>query len=50
MKQGTGVSASLGAILSWAAAMVCCLPLGFAAAVGAGAVSAFFATLRARGF
>jgi hypothetical protein len=46
VKQGTGVSASLGAILSWAAAMVCCLPLGFAAAVGAGAVSAFFATLR----
>jgi hypothetical protein len=46
MKQGTGVSASLVAILSSVATISCCLPLGFAAALGAGAASAFFATLR----
>jgi hypothetical protein len=46
MKQGTGVSASLVAILSSMATISCCLPLGFAAAVGAGATSAFFTTLR----
>jgi hypothetical protein len=46
MKQGMGVSASLGAILSSVATISCCLPLGFAAALGAGAASAFFTTLR----
>lgn len=46
MKQGTGVSASVGAILSSLATVSCCLPLGFAAALGAGAASAFFVTLR----
>ena len=46
MKQGTGISASLAAILSSIAAVSCCLPLGFAAALGAGAASAFFTTLR----
>jgi len=46
VKQGTGISASLGAILSASATMSCCLPLGFAAALGAGAPSAFFTTLR----
>ena len=46
MKQGTGVSASLVAILSSMATISCCLPLGFAAALGAGAASAFFMTLR----
>jgi len=46
MKQGTGVSASLVAILSSMATISCCLPLGFAAALGAGALSAFFTTLR----
>jgi hypothetical protein len=46
MKQGTGVSASLVAILSSVATITCCLPLGFAAALGAGAASAFFTTLR----
>jgi hypothetical protein len=45
MKQGTGVSAFLVAILSSVATISCCLPLGFAAAVGAGAASAFFTTL-----
>ena len=46
MKQATGVSASLVAILSSLATISCCLPLGFAAALGAGAASAFFTTLR----
>ncbi|MGB2645151.1 MAG: hypothetical protein WBG02_20475 [Candidatus Acidiferrum sp.] len=46
MKQGSGISASLGAILSSAATISCCLPLGFAAALGVGAASAFFTTLR----
>lgn len=46
MKQGTGVSASLGAILGSIATISCCLPIGFVAALGAGAASAFFATLR----
>ena len=46
LKQGTGISASLGAILSSVATISCCLPLGFAAALGAGAASAFFTTLR----
>jgi hypothetical protein len=46
VKQGTGVSASLLAILSSVATMICCLPLGFAVALGAGAASAFFTTLR----
>lgn len=46
VKQGTGVSASVGAILSSLAMVSCCLPLGFAAALGAGAASASFTTLR----
>jgi len=46
VKQGTGISASLGAILSSIATISCCLPLGFAAALGAGAASAFFTVLR----
>ena len=46
MKQGTGISASLAAILSSVATIGCCLPLGFAAALGASAASAFFTTLR----
>jgi len=46
LKQGTGISASLAAILSSVATISCCLPLGFAAALGAGASSAFFTTLR----
>jgi len=46
MKQGTGISASLAAILSSIATISCCLPLGFAAALGAGAASAFFTVLR----
>lgn len=46
MKQGTGISVSLVAILSSIATIGCCLPLGFAAALGAGAASAFSTTLR----
>ena len=46
MKQGTGISASLAAILSSVATISCCLPFGFAAALGTGAASAFFTTLR----
>lgn len=46
MKQGTGVSASVAAIVSSVATISCCLPIGFAAALGAGAASAFFTTLR----
>jgi hypothetical protein len=46
MKQGTGISASLGAVLSSLATISCCLPLGFAGALGASVSSAFFTTLR----
>ncbi len=46
MKQGTGISASVAAIFSSVATISCCLPLGFAAALGAGAASAFFTVLR----
>ncbi len=46
MKQGTGISASVAAVLSSAATISCCLPLGFAGALGAGVSSAFFTTLR----
>src|SRR5262249_28079674 len=46
VRQGTGVSASVAAILSSVATLSCCLPLGLAAALGAGAASAFFTTLR----
>lgn len=46
MKQGTGASASVAAMVSSIATIACCLPLGFAAALGAGAASAFFSALR----
>lgn len=46
MKRGAGISASIGAMVGAIATIGCCLPLGFAAALGAGAASAFFATLR----
>ena len=41
MKQAAGISASVGAILSSLATMVCCLPLAFAGAIGAAGASAF---------
>ncbi len=46
MKQGSGSSASLGAILSSLATMVCCLPLAFAGAIGAAGASAFLLKFR----
>jgi hypothetical protein len=46
VKQGMGISASVVAILSSVATISCCLPIGFAAALGAGAASTFFTTLR----
>ncbi len=46
MKQGSGISASVGAILSSLATMVCCLPLAFAGAIGAAGVSAFLLKFR----
>jgi hypothetical protein len=46
VKQVTGISASLTAILSSIASISCCLPLGFAAALGTGTASAFFTALR----
>lgn len=46
MRRGTGVLASVAAILSSFATIACCIPLGFAAALGVGAASAFFSTVR----
>ena len=46
MRQGTGISVSVGAILSSLASLSCCFPLGFAAALGAGAAGAFVTALR----
>lgn len=46
MKQRAGIAASVGAILSVLTTIGCCFPIGFTAALGAGAASAFFATLR----
>jgi len=46
VKQGTGVSASLAAIVSSVATISCCLPIAFADALGVGTVSAFATTLR----
>lgn len=41
MKPGTGASASLAAIVSSIASIACCLPFGFAGAIGAAGASAF---------
>ncbi len=46
MKQGSGISASLAAMVSSVATISCCLPLGFAAALGAAGASAFLTKLR----
>lgn len=46
MKQGTGISASFAAIVSAIATIGCCLPMGFAVALGVGTASAFFSRLR----
>jgi hypothetical protein len=46
LQQGSVISASLGAILSSLATMGCCLPLGFAGALGAAGASAFLQRFR----
>jgi len=46
MKQGSSISASVGAIVSSLATMGCCLPLGFAGALGAAGASAFLQRFR----
>jgi hypothetical protein len=46
LKQGSGISASLAAIASSIATIGCCLPLGFAAALGAAGASAFLQRFR----
>jgi hypothetical protein len=46
VKRGSGMTASIAAVLSSLAMVSCCLPLGFAAALGAGTASAFFVGLR----
>jgi len=46
MKQATGIPASLAAIVSSLAVIGCCLPFGFALALGTGTASAFLTRLR----
>jgi uncharacterized membrane protein YidH (DUF202 family) len=46
VKQGSGLSLSFGAMVSSLATMGCCLPLGFAAALGTAGASTLFETLR----
>jgi hypothetical protein len=46
VKPGTGSSASVAAIVSSLATMACCVPLGFAAAIGAAGASAFLLRFR----
>jgi len=46
VKQGSGISASLAAIASTIATIGCCLPLAFAAALGAAGASAFLQKFR----
>jgi hypothetical protein len=46
VKQGSAISAALGANLSSLATMACCFPLGFAGALGAAGASAFVQRFR----
>jgi hypothetical protein len=46
VKQGSGISASVAAILSSLATMACCLPFAFAGAIGAAGASAFLLKFR----
>jgi hypothetical protein len=46
VKTGTGFSASVAAIASSIATMACCVPLGFAAAMGTAGASAFLLRFR----
>jgi hypothetical protein len=45
-EEGSGISASLGAILGSLATMVCCLPFPFASALGAAGARAFLLKFR----
>ena len=46
MRPGTGLSASVAAMVSSLATMACCVPLGFAAAIGAAGASPFLLRFR----
>jgi len=46
MRPGSGMAASFGAILSSLATMACCLPLGFASALGVAGASAILVRFR----
>jgi hypothetical protein len=46
VRRSSGISASLGAIVSSLATMGCCLPLGFAGALGAAGAGAFLERFR----
>jgi len=46
VKQGSGISASVAAILSSLATIACCLPFAFAGAIGAAGASAFLLEFR----
>jgi FtsH-binding integral membrane protein len=46
VKSGPGFSASLAAIVSSLATFVCCVPIGFAAAIGAAGASTFLLRFR----
>jgi hypothetical protein len=46
MKQSTGVAAALTAITSSMATLGCCLPLGYAGALGTAGASAIFGALQ----
>jgi len=46
VRPDTGLSASLAAIMTSLATMACCVPLGFAAAIGAAGASAFLLRFR----
>jgi len=46
VRSGTGLSASLAAIVSSLATIACCVPLGFATAIGAAGASAFVLQFR----
>jgi len=46
VRQSSGISASVAAIASSIATMACCVPFGFAAAIGAAGASAFLLRFR----
>lgn len=46
MKPGSGISASLGAMVSSLATLFCCLPFAFVGALGAAGASAFLVRFR----